>query len=183
MRPSGSVHSVSVRSSLACLSIVASLTLAAGCGGDDPDPEDAGPPICPTGAPDVGTPCPEHVGICPYAGLNRDCPPLVGECRCVQGGWECTPPECTTCNESCNGDCCDLDYVCTWTADGLRQECAPPGNGTAPMFDPCGHESDCAGQNPICSPICGSLCCTVSCEGQPECAPGTCSNGVCAPPE
>lgn len=182
MRPSGSVDSVSVRSSLASFAILTSFALVLGCSGDDSGSGDAGPAICPTGAPDVGTPCPEDVGICPYEGLNRNCPPYVGECRCVQGGWVCAVPECTACNETCAADCCNLDDVCRVSADGLHQECGREGNRSAAMFEPCGHQSDCAGQMPVCSPICGALCCTFTCDGQDECAPGTCSNGVCTPP-
>lgn len=185
MRPSAPVDSSSVPLRIVrSLGPLVVLLLLAGCSGDDDEGDgDAGPAECPTGAPDVGTACNPAVGQCPYEGLNRDCPPFVGNCRCVQGGWVCDVPECTTCNETCNGDCCNEDDVCRAGEGGLAQACGPEGDHSAAMFEECGHESDCAGtRNPICSPICDDgLCCTNVCEGQDDCDEGTCANGVCSP--
>jgi hypothetical protein len=155
--------------------------LTAACGGDDDDDDTGGTAECPTGAPDTGEACPANIGTCTYAGMNLSCPPLVGECHCVQGGWVCDVPECSTCRETCGADCCDLDQVCRAGEGGLAQACGPEGDGTGALFDACGHESDCAGIDPICSPICDGLCCTFTCEGPEDCTAGTCSNGVCSP--
>jgi hypothetical protein len=161
---------------------LASMLSVTGCSGDDDDDDDdTGPAECPTAAPDTGTPCPETIGSCTYTGMNPACPPLAGQCQCVQGGWVCEVPECSTCPETCGDDCCDLDDVCREGEGGLSRACGPEGDGTGAMFTDCGHESDCAGIDPICSPICGPLCCTFNCEVPEDCDEGACVNRVCTP--
>lgn len=163
--------------------LLSSLVALSACGGDDDDDGgDAGPAECPLGAPETGTPCPAGIGSCTYDGMNRDCPPLAGQCQCVQGGWVCDIPECSSCPETCGEDCCDLDDVCRAGEGGLAQACGPEGDRSGAIYSDCGHFSDCAGIDPICSPICEGLCCTFTCEGPEDCSEGDCDNGVCTPP-